>query len=72
MMNADLVQRLTEAASAAVCNERQPLAYRPEQVHGITLELTIGSDGQVKEAVMFTERRTADGAWLARHTGRAG
>ena len=63
----DLVTRLTDAAEAAIRDQRQSLAHKPEQVRGITIELTIGRDGLVKEAIMFTERRASAGALMGRH-----
>ena len=68
---ADLEEHLVRAAEAAIRGQRQSLAHKPEQERGITLELTLGRDGQVKEAIMLTERRTASGALLARQV-RAG
>ena len=57
-------ERLVCAAEAAIRNERLVLSHRPEQVRGLTLELTITRDGQVKEAIVFTERRTQAGALM--------
>jgi hypothetical protein len=68
-----LEERLVMAATAAIRNERQGLGYRPEQIKGITLELTVGRDGQVKEAISFVERRAHAGALMDRYAaGRAG
>jgi hypothetical protein len=61
-----LEDRLVRAAEAAIRNERPSLDHRPETVRGMTLELTIGSDSQVKDAVVYLERRTTGAALLAR------
>ncbi len=66
-MSADLVQRLTDAATAAIANERPSLEHPVGRVVGLTLELVIDGAGQVREAVCYVERRTQGGALLARH-----
>ncbi len=63
----DLEERLVQAAEAAIRDQRQSLSHKPEQVRGITLELTVGRDGQVKEAISYVERRASAGALLGRH-----
>jgi hypothetical protein len=63
----DLEERLVMAAEAAIRDQRQSLAHKPEQVRGITLELTVGRDGLVKEAISFVERRAHAGALLDRY-----
>jgi hypothetical protein len=56
-LNADLVERLTAAAAAAIANERPTLEHRPEQVKGITLELELSCAGDVVEATCYVERQ---------------
>ena len=63
----DLVTRLTEAATAAILNERPSLESPVGHVRGVTLELVLSSQGQVTEATRYVERRTQGGALLARH-----
>jgi hypothetical protein len=64
----DLVQRLTEAAIAAIENERPALESPAGHVRGLTVELTLTSTGQVHEALVYVERRSTAGALLSRHT----
>ena len=66
----DLVTRLTEAAAAAIANERPGLESPVRHVRGVTIELVLTSQGQVHETICYVERRTGAGALLARHTGR--
>ena len=54
----DLITRLTDAATAAIANERQSLAYEPHRLRGIVLELRIDGKGAVVEGVCYVERRT--------------
>jgi hypothetical protein len=61
-----LEDRLVRAAEVAIRNERPSLGHRPDTVKGLTLELTIGSDSQVKDAVVYLERRTSGAALLDR------
>jgi hypothetical protein len=70
----DLVTRLTEAATAAIENERQALGYRPETIRGLTVEVTLGPSGGLKDAIVYIERRTkADQLRLLDHQSvRAG
>ena len=68
----DLVARLTEAATAAIANERPSLENPAGHVRGVTIELMLTSAGQIHEAVAYVERRTQAGALLARHTGKKG
>lgn len=68
----DLVQRLTEAASAAIANERPSLEHRSETVRGLTIELTLTGAGKLVHATAYVERRTSAGALLNRYVGRAG
>jgi hypothetical protein len=65
--NTDLVTRLTEAAAAAIANERPSLESPVGHVHGLTIELVLTGAGQVHEAVCYVEWRTQGGALLARH-----
>lgn len=62
----DLVTRLTEAAQAAIENERPALEHPAGHVRGVTIELALRSDGVVHEAVCYVERRTSGAALLAR------
>jgi hypothetical protein len=66
----DLVQRLTEAAVAAILNERPSIEHPTGHVRGITVELLLSGQGQVHEAVCYVERRTSAGALLGRHAGK--
>ena len=66
----DLVQRLTDAAAAAILNERPSLEHPVGRVAGITIELLLTGTGQVGEAHVYVERRTQGGALLARHAGQ--
>ena len=72
MPEPDLVGSLTTAALAAIRDQRQTLTYKPEQVRGLTVELTVGQDGQVKDAVTFVERRARADALLDHRAVRAG
>jgi len=67
----DLVERLQEAALAAIANETPALTHRPETVKGLTIELVLRSDGALAEAIAYVERRTRAGALLGRPTGGA-
>jgi hypothetical protein len=61
-----LIRRCLEAAAAAILNERPALSHAPETVKGLTVELTLKSDGQINEAIVYVERRTTGGALLGR------
>lgn len=63
----DLVDRLTEAAVAAIANERQSLESDAGGVRGLTVELVLNSAGQLTEAVAFIERRSKGAALLSRY-----
>jgi len=54
----DLIERLTAAATEAIRNERQGLAYEPHRLRGIVLELTIDGHGAVIEGRAWIERKT--------------
>ena len=54
----DLVQRLTEAATAAIANERPALEHRPDTIRGVTVEVTLGKAGGLADVVVYVERRT--------------
>jgi hypothetical protein len=69
-MVTDLVTQLTEAATAAIANERASLESPVGHVRGVTIELTLSGAGQIHEAICFIERRTAAGALLGRHIKR--
>jgi len=49
-MPADLV------AAVAITNERPALEHRPETIRGPTMEITLGEDGGLVDAVMYTDR----------------
>ena len=68
-MAVDMVAHITDAAAAAILNERPSLEHAPTTVRGVTIELTITRDGQVKDAITYVERRTSAGALLARQPG---
>ncbi len=68
----DLVQRLTDAATAAIANERPSLESPVGRVVGFTIELVIDGAGQVREAVAYVERRTSAGALPGRYAGKKG
>jgi hypothetical protein len=55
--NTDLVQRLTEAATEAIANERPTLEHKPEQLQGVTIELKIANSGAVVDATCYVERK---------------
>ena len=57
-MASDLIACLTEAATAAIANERQSLAYEPHRLRGIVLELRIDGKGAVVEGTCYVERKT--------------
>jgi hypothetical protein len=63
----DLEERLIQAATAAIANERQALESPVGRVAGLTIELVIDGAGQVREATCYVERRTQGGALLGRH-----
>jgi hypothetical protein len=67
--NVDLVRRLTDAAAAAIVDERPALENPRGHVRVVTIELVLTGAGQVHEAGCYVERRAAGGALLARHTG---
>src|SRR6266498_3825382 len=67
----DLVEKLTEAATAAIRNERPSLEHQPETVKGLTVEIVVGKDGRPGDVVVYLERRTQGGALLGRHAGEA-
>ena len=68
----DLVTRLTEAAAAAIENERPSLESPVGRVAGLTIELVIDGAGQVRESIAYVERRTSAGALMGRYTGKKG
>ncbi len=53
----DLVTRLTEAAAAAIANERQGLEYDQYRIKGIHIELEVANNGRVIEGTCYVERR---------------
>ncbi len=54
----DLIERLQVAASDAIANEKQSLAYEPHRLRGIVLELRIDGKGAVVEGTCYVERKT--------------
>jgi hypothetical protein len=52
-----LVERLTEAAAAAIADERPGLEYEPERLRGIVLDLSVNSAGIVTEGTVYVERQ---------------
>ncbi len=54
----DLIERLTDAATEAIRDERQGLAYEPHRLRGIVLELRIDGKGAVVEGTCYVERKT--------------
>lgn len=63
----DLVQRLQQAASAAIAAERPALTSDADgRVVGLTVELVIGPGGALGEATVYVERRISGGALMAR------
>jgi hypothetical protein len=66
----DLVSRLTEAAEAAIRNERPALEHPAGHVRGVTIELMLTSTGQVHEAACYVERRTSGAALLDRQQAK--
>ena len=66
----DIVARLSEAASAAIANERASLTHPVGAVRGVTIEVLLSPKGAVTEAVAFVERRTDGPSILARYANR--
>ena len=56
--NVDLVRRLTDAAAAAIVDERPALENPRGHVRGVTVELVLSGAGQVHEVTGYVERRT--------------
>ncbi len=54
----DLIERLVAAASDAIANEKQSLAYQPHRLRGIVLDLKIDGKGAVVEGTCYVERKT--------------
>ncbi len=57
-MSVDLIERLTEAAAEAIANEKQSLAYEPDRLRSIHVELELAKGGTVIEGRAWIERRT--------------
>ncbi len=57
-MASDLIACVTEAATAAIANERQSLAYEPHRLRGIVLDLKIDAKGAIFEGTCYVERKT--------------
>ena len=53
----DLIEQLTEAATAAIVNETQSLAHEPDRLRGIVLPLRIDGTGVVVEGTCYVERK---------------
>ena len=56
-MSVDLVQRLAEAAAAAIANERPSLEHQPNQLRGIMLEIEISNGGAVLDATCHVTKK---------------
>jgi len=54
---ANLMERLTEAATAAIRNEGPSLRHEPERIRGVVLELSVASNGTIGEGSLYVERR---------------
>ena len=57
----DLVERLQEAAAAAIADERPSLEYDQHHVTGICIELEIANGGAVIDGRCWVERRVKAG-----------
>jgi hypothetical protein len=69
----DLVTRLQEAALASIEDLRPDLERDPSSVRGVTVEITVGPAGGLKDCVAFVEKRKSAGALMDRYAaGRAG
>jgi hypothetical protein len=53
----DLVRKLIEAAAGAIANQWNDLAYRPEQIRGLMLELELANSGTVIDVTAHVTRR---------------
>jgi hypothetical protein len=54
---ADLVERLQQAVPAAIENERSDLAYKPEQIRGLMVELELANGGLVIDVTAHVTRK---------------
>jgi hypothetical protein len=61
----DLVERLVQAAEAAIRNERPSLEHKVGAIRGITLELRIANNGTVIDGTCYVERGVSVGRLLA-------
>ena len=52
-----LVRRLIEAAASAIANQQNDLAYKPEQIRGLMVELELANAGQVIDVTAHITRR---------------
>ena len=53
----DLVQRLTDAATAAIANERPGLTYDVARLRGVTVELGVSLNGSVVIGNCYIQRK---------------
>lgn len=53
----DLTDRLARAAVAAIEDIRADLERDPASIRGLTVELTLGPDGGLADAISYVERR---------------
>jgi hypothetical protein len=52
-----LVRRLIEAAASAIANRQHDLAYKPEQIRGLMVELELANGGQVVDVTAHVTRK---------------
>jgi hypothetical protein len=52
-----LVERLTEAAAAAIENERTDLSYKPQQICSLMIEFELANGGQVIDVLAYVGRK---------------
>jgi hypothetical protein len=57
MTEAALIDRLTEAAAAAVAEVASTLEHDPRRLQSVTIELEVSNQGEVVEAVVRSQRR---------------
>jgi hypothetical protein len=53
----DLIQRLQQAATEAIENERQGLSYDPARLRCVTVELEVSLSGAVVVGNVYVQRR---------------
>jgi len=57
-VDVDLIERLIAAATAAILDEKQSLAYEPDRLRSIHIELELTKSGAVIEGRAWIERKT--------------